>query len=61
MKISCRSILILEIEFYAFVFASVNFVVTYTYSCDGLKRSEVSSGGTTTLVWDGSEYLQGRS
>lgn len=32
-------------------------VVTYTYSGDGLKRSEVSSGSTTTLVWDGSEYI----
>ncbi|MEX2242208.1 MAG: hypothetical protein WD716_00015 [Fimbriimonadaceae bacterium] len=36
-------------------------VVTYTYASDGLKRSEVTSGGTTTLVWDGSDYLQGRS
>jgi YD repeat-containing protein len=34
--------------------------VTYTYSGDGLKRSEITSSGRTTLVWDGSEYLQGR-
>jgi hypothetical protein len=34
---------------------------TYTYSGNGLKRSEVTSGGTMTLVWDGGEYLQGRS
>ncbi|QYK54617.1 MAG: hypothetical protein KF824_06870 [Fimbriimonadaceae bacterium] len=32
-------------------------VVTYTYSGDGLKRSEIASGSTTTLVWDGSEYI----
>ncbi|MDI9640041.1 hypothetical protein QM565_30495 [Geitlerinema splendidum] len=33
---------------------------TYTYSGDGLKRSERSGSSITTLVWDGSEYLQGR-
>ncbi|MFM9874675.1 MAG: hypothetical protein ACKVQS_14560 [Fimbriimonadaceae bacterium] len=40
-------------------------VVTYTYSGDGLKRSEITmnngsdppSLAITTLVWDGSEYL----
>ncbi len=32
-------------------------VVSYTYSGDGLKRSEVTGSGTTTLVWDGSEYV----
>ena len=36
-------------------------VVTYTYVADGLKRTEVTGNGTTTLVWDGSDYLQGRS
>lgn len=43
-------------------------VVSYTYSGDGLKRSEIvpdlssdpPSLSITTLVWDGSEYLQGR-
>ncbi len=34
---------------------------TYTYSGDGLKRSEKDGSGTTTLVWDGSDYLQGRN
>ncbi|MDI9640029.1 hypothetical protein QM565_30435 [Geitlerinema splendidum] len=33
---------------------------TYTYSADGLKRSERSGSNITTLVWDGSDYLQGR-
>ncbi|MBL8067374.1 MAG: hypothetical protein JNM28_02910 [Armatimonadetes bacterium] len=33
---------------------------TYTYSGDGLKRSEATGSGRTTIVWDGSEYLQGR-
>ena len=28
---------------------------------DGRKRTEVTGGGTTTLVWDGSDYLQDRS
>ncbi len=46
-----------------------DFVVSYTYSGDGLKRSEITLDQTaeeslsvkiTTLVWDGSEYLQGR-
>jgi hypothetical protein len=36
-------------------------VVTYTYSGDGLKRSEITGSGTTTMIWDGSEYLQERS
>lgn len=35
-------------------------VATYTYSGDGLKRSSIVDGAVTTLVWDGSEYLQGR-
>ena len=34
---------------------------TYTYSGDGLKRLERVDGAATTLVWDGSDYLQGRS
>ncbi len=32
----------------------------YTYDGDGLKRTEQSGSTTTTLIWDGSEYLQGR-
>jgi len=35
-------------------------LTAFTYSGDGLKRSETDSMGTTTLVWDGDEYLQGR-
>lgn len=35
-------------------------LVTYTYDGDGLKRSEISSTGRTTLVWDGTDYLQER-
>ncbi len=31
--------------------------VTYTYDGDGLKRTEVTATGTTTIVWDGDEYL----
>ena len=34
---------------------------TYTYSGDGLKRVENVAGSVTTLVWDGSDYLQGRA
>ncbi|MBS1719860.1 MAG: hypothetical protein JST35_05380 [Armatimonadetes bacterium] len=36
---------------------SVSLATTYTYSGDGLKRSEVADGVTTTLVWDGTDYL----
>jgi hypothetical protein len=44
-------------------------IVSYTYSGDGLKRSEIvgdnnsdpPSLAVTTLVWDGSDYLQGRA
>ena len=36
-------------------------VATYTYAGDGLKRLELVDGAATTLVWDGSDYLQGRS
>jgi YD repeat-containing protein len=35
-------------------------LTTFTYSGDGLKRSETDATGTTTLVWDGDDYLQGR-
>ena len=34
---------------------------TYTYDGDGKKRGEGVDGTTTTLVWDGDDYLQGRS
>jgi YD repeat-containing protein len=34
---------------------------TYSYSGDGLKRLELVAGSPTTLVWDGANYLQGRS
>ena len=34
---------------------------TYQYSGDGLKRVEIVSGAVTTLVWDGTDYLQGVS
>ncbi len=36
-------------------------LTTSTYSADGLKRAEITSAGTTTLVWDGTDYLQERS
>jgi hypothetical protein len=36
-------------------------VSTYTYSGDGLKLSENIVGAVTTIVWDGSDYLQARS
>lgn len=32
-------------------------VVTYSYSGDGLKRTELAEESRTTLIWDGSEYL----
>ena len=32
-------------------------VATCTYYGDGLKRKEIVGGVTTTLVWDGAEYL----
>ncbi len=35
--------------------------VSYTYSGDGLKRTEWSAGTPTTLVWDGQSYLQGKA
>ncbi|MDI9640032.1 hypothetical protein QM565_30450 [Geitlerinema splendidum] len=35
-------------------------VTTYTYSGDGLKRSEREGTSLATLVWDGSEVLQER-
>ena len=36
---------------------------TATYTCDGdgMKRLEPVDGVRTTLVWDGTDYLQGRS
>ena len=35
--------------------------VTNTYDGDGKKRSEITETSTTTLIWDGDTYLQGRS
>ncbi|GEM_PF-3012178 len=35
--------------------------VTNTYDGDGKKRAEITGTGTTTLIWDGDTYLQGRS
>ena len=32
-------------------------LVTYSYAGDGRKRTEVVGGTTTTIIWDGSEYL----
>jgi YD repeat-containing protein len=34
---------------------------TYAYDGDGLRRRMVTSGGTTTYVWDGTDYLQERT
>ncbi len=36
-------------------------IATYLYDGDGKKRVELVSGAYTTLVWDGEDYLQGRS
>jgi len=36
-------------------------VTTYAYAGDGMKRSEQAAGTLSTLVWDGSDYLQARS
>ena len=36
-------------------------VATYAYDGIGLKRVEYVDGVRTTLVWDGTDYLQGRS
>jgi len=35
-------------------------MTTYLYDGDGMKKVEISGGTRTTLVWDGSDYLQGR-
>ena len=34
---------------------------TFTYQADSMKRAEKLGATTTTLIWDGSDYLQGRS
>ena len=33
---------------------------TYLYDGDDLKRVEISGPNRVTIVWDGSDYLQGR-
>jgi hypothetical protein len=35
-------------------------VNTFLYDGDGLKLVEISGSTRTTLVWDGTDYLQGR-
>jgi len=32
-------------------------VATYTFSGDGLKRSEILATGRTTLIWDGTTLI----
>ncbi len=34
---------------------------TYTYDASGLKRYEDAPSGRTTIIWDGTDYLQGRN
>ena len=41
--------------------STANSVATYLYGLDGLRAVEDVDGGFTTLVWEGSDYLQGRS
>ena len=36
-------------------------IVAYLYDGDGLKRVELVHGNRTTLVWDGTDYLQERN
>ena len=36
-------------------------IATYLYDGDGLKRVELVNGVRTTIVWDGTDYLQIRS
>ena len=33
---------------------------SYTYEPGGMKRSEIAGSAITTLLWDSSDYLQGR-
>ncbi len=35
-------------------------ITTYSYGTNEMKATEQSGSTTTTLIWDGSEYLQGR-
>lgn len=35
-------------------------VTSFTYHPDGLKFTEKAGASATTIVWDGSEYLQER-
>ena len=36
-------------------------IATYAYGLDGLKAVEEVDGTFTTIVWDGSDYLEGRN
>lgn len=42
------------------VHSSGSTVTTCAYQYDGMKRTEATGTSVTTLVWDGSDYLQGR-
>ncbi len=42
------------------VYQSTGAPTTYAYSGDGLKRLEIAGSAITTLVWDGTDYLQAR-
>jgi YD repeat-containing protein len=35
-------------------------ITTFAYQYDGMKRTESTGASRTTIVWDGSDYLQGR-
>lgn len=36
-------------------------ITSYLYYTDNMKAVENVSGALTTVIWDGSDYLQGRS
>jgi RHS repeat-associated protein len=36
-------------------------LTTYAYQYDGMKRTESVGSSLTTIIWDGSDYLQGRA
>jgi hypothetical protein len=43
------------------VHSSGTSVATYLYYTDNMKALEVVNGASRTLIWDGCNYLQGRS
>ena len=58
--VAARAVMLYDKENRLAVYESGSSVTCYVYGGDNLKRLEIVGSATTTLVWDGDDYLQAR-